>query len=47
MIEPNQTRLDEFDNSKEHSKIFHRGCLDAEKETQIKNVSNECKRIQM
>ena len=31
MIEPNQTKLDEFDNPKEHRKIAHGGCLDAEK----------------
>ena len=31
IIEPIQTRLDEFDDVKEHRKIFHRGLLDAEK----------------
>ena len=30
MIEPNQTRLDEFDNASEHRDIVHRRCLDAE-----------------
>ena len=37
MIVPNKTRLDEFDNAIEHSKIVHRGYLDTEKETQTQN----------
>ena len=47
MIEPNQTRLDEFDDAKEHRKIVHRGCLYAEKRFKCNNVSNECEWIQM
>ena len=31
MMEPNQTRLNELENSKEHRKIVHRGCLVVEK----------------
>ena len=31
MIDPNQSRLDNFDNLNEHREILHRGCLDAEK----------------
>ena len=32
MIEPNQTRLEEFENVNKHRKIIHRGFIDAEKE---------------
>ena len=31
MIEPNQTRLDEFNNVNENREIVHMGCLDTEK----------------
>ena len=31
MIEPNQTRLEHFDNVNQHREILHRGCSDVEK----------------
>ena len=39
MVEPNQTRLDEFDNMNEHHEIFYRGCLDAEKSLTKKRMT--------
>ena len=32
MIEPNQSRLDDFDNLNDHSEPCHRGHLDTQKE---------------
>ena len=43
MIEPNQSRLDDFDNFYKHREILNRGYLDAEKSKKAKNNGNECK----
>ena len=38
MIEPNQTRLDEFDDAIEHREIIHRGQLDEKRVTNTRMI---------
>ena len=39
IIEPNQSKLDEFDNLKQHREILHRGYLDEKKNKKTRIIS--------